>query len=113
MTYTLTPSTITCHICGLTSHNLHDVRFRYCGNCHRFHDDDVLPDNFMKKQPTPEQAAALKAYAKQHGRLWKGELRNAWMTGVYDRATIEREHDGLLQQVRNTLGPSWLITYTP
>jgi hypothetical protein len=30
---------ITCFICGLTSWNPNDVRYRYCGHCHRFHDD--------------------------------------------------------------------------
>ena len=30
---------ITCQICGLTSHNLNDVREKYCGKCHVFHED--------------------------------------------------------------------------
>jgi hypothetical protein len=30
---------ITCLICGLTSHNPNDVREVYCGKCHRFHQD--------------------------------------------------------------------------
>lgn len=29
---------IKCLHCGMTSHNPNDVAFRYCGNCHRFHD---------------------------------------------------------------------------
>jgi hypothetical protein len=28
---------ITCHRCGLTSHNLNDVRQRWCGKCDSFH----------------------------------------------------------------------------
>lgn len=31
---------ITCLRCGRTSHNPEDVRNRYCGNCHFFHDDE-------------------------------------------------------------------------
>lgn len=31
---------ITCHLCGLTSHNANDVRERYCGRCHVFHGDN-------------------------------------------------------------------------
>lgn len=31
--------TITCPQCGMTSYSLNDVRERYCGNCHQFHDD--------------------------------------------------------------------------
>lgn len=27
---------ITCPHCGMTSHNINDVRNRYCGNCHIF-----------------------------------------------------------------------------
>lgn len=29
---------ITCPKCGRTSHNPNDVRERYCGNCHQYHD---------------------------------------------------------------------------
>lgn len=32
-------ASITCPRCGKTSYNLNDVRQRYCGNCHWFHDD--------------------------------------------------------------------------
>jgi protein-arginine kinase activator protein McsA len=28
----------TCPQCGMTSHNPNDVRERYCGNCHQYHD---------------------------------------------------------------------------
>ena len=30
---------ITCPQCGMTSWNTNDVRVRYCGNCHQFHDE--------------------------------------------------------------------------
>jgi hypothetical protein len=33
---------ITCLVCGWTSHNPNDVRERYCGHCHAFHDDPVV-----------------------------------------------------------------------
>jgi hypothetical protein len=65
-----------------------------------------------KSKPTPEQFAALTAYAAQHGCNWKTELSDAWMTGRYDNATVRREHDGLLQQVRNQCGPGWLRAAT-
>ena len=29
---------ITCPKCGMTSYNANDIRERYCGNCHQFHD---------------------------------------------------------------------------
>lgn len=31
---------ITCLSCGLTSHNVEDVRQRFCGRCHVFHEDE-------------------------------------------------------------------------
>jgi hypothetical protein len=30
---------ITCPKCGVTSYNPNDVKYRYCGNCHAFHDE--------------------------------------------------------------------------
>jgi hypothetical protein len=59
--------------------------------------------------PSPEQLAAVAAYAARHGRTWRADLGAAWSTG---RDT--REPDGhLLRQVRNTCGPAWLATVTP
>lgn len=30
---------ITCPECGMTSHHPEDVRHRYCGRCHQFHNE--------------------------------------------------------------------------
>jgi len=57
--------------------------------------------------PNPEEIEALKDWAMLHGRNWKSQLREAWMTGDYQGF----EKDWLLQPVRNTLGPSWLSNY--
>jgi ribosomal protein L37E len=42
-TYEMVPTTtghaIRCRVCGMTSHNPNDVKHRYCGHCHAFHDD--------------------------------------------------------------------------
>jgi hypothetical protein len=35
------PKTYTCPRCHRTSHNPNDARWRYCGACHRFEDDDA------------------------------------------------------------------------
>ncbi|WP_088939847.1 hypothetical protein [Rhizobium sp. N122] len=54
---------------------------------------------------TPEQEAALQAYAVRHGRRWKSILNNAWMGGPpYDDG-------GLLRGLRNSHGPTWLQSY--
>lgn len=31
------PGSITCLVCGFTSHNTNDIQYLYCGNCHSFH----------------------------------------------------------------------------
>ena len=57
--------------------------------------------------PSAEQIEALTQFAAVHGRNWKSVLRNAWMDGDYQG--FENSH--LLQQVRNTFGPSFLIGF--
>lgn len=57
--------------------------------------------------PSPEQIEALTQFAAIHGRNWKSVLRDAWMDGDYQG--FENSH--LLQQVRNTFGPSFLIGF--
>jgi hypothetical protein len=65
----------------------------------------------MRKNPRtknpllePEEVAALRAYAKEHGRYWKSHLREAWMTA---------SEPGILQQLRNAsyFGPTGLIKF--
>lgn len=36
--YAVPPESITCPRCGMTSYNPNDVREKYCGNCHEFHE---------------------------------------------------------------------------
>lgn len=51
---------IKCSMCGLTSYHPDDVKHRYCGNCHLFHDDhynkvqSILKD-LMDCEPKPQQ----------------------------------------------------------
>ena len=54
---------------------------------------------------TTDEHAALMAYAAAHGRTWKQQLRDAWMTA---------SEPGLLQQLRNAsyFGPRGLNAYT-
>jgi hypothetical protein len=54
---------------------------------------------------TPEQEAALQAYAARHGRRWKSILNNAWMGGP------PFDDGGLLRGLRNSHGPTWLQSY--
>jgi len=44
---------ITCLICGLTSHHPEDVRQRYCGRCHCFHDDRAMRDEAERAATHP------------------------------------------------------------
>ena len=57
--------------------------------------------------PSTEQMEALKAWATLYGRNWKSSLRDAWMTGDYGSF----EQSNYLQQLRNTFGPSWLVSF--
>lgn len=63
------------------------------------------------KSPTAEQIEAMKRFAAAHGRCWKQELREAWMSGYYPQTGLQENDDAYLQQVRNTLGPGWLIKW--
>ena len=61
---------------------------------------------------TPEQLEAINRFARENGRTWKSNLRHAWETGRYDDHGAG-EYSHLLQQVRNGLGPSWLVRFKP
>jgi hypothetical protein len=54
---------------------------------------------------TPEQEAALQAYAARHGRCWKSILNHAWMGGP------PHDEGGLLRGLRNSHGQAWLRSY--
>jgi hypothetical protein len=61
----------------------------------------------MERQPTREQLQALEDYAARHGRQWKRQLLDDWLSG-----RDAREPQGpLLRQLRNRFGPRWLQTY--
>ena len=61
----------------------------------------------MEQQPTREQLQALEGYAARHGRQWKRQLLDDWLSG-----RDEREPQGpLLRQLRNRFGPRWLQAY--
>ncbi len=54
---------------------------------------------------TPEQEAALQAYAARHGRRWKSVLNHVWMGGA------PHDDGGILRGLRNSHGPTWLHSY--
>lgn len=58
---------------------------------------------------TPEQIAALAAYATAHGRFWRADLRFHWERG----GGVDGPHGCILYALRNTHGPSWLARYRP
>lgn len=61
----------------------------------------------MKRpQPTPEQLAALIAFAAANGRTWKDKLNRSWEVG-----DTHGQWTAPLRQVRNNLGPSWLMRF--
>lgn len=64
----------------------------------------------MKREPTAEQLAELKNFAAMNGRTWKSRLRHAWETGQYAECGAA-DYSHLLQQIRNTFGPTWLVNF--
>ena len=60
----------------------------------------------MKPKLTEEQAAAIQAYAEVHGKNWKKQLLDDWLTGK-----DASRPNGHLRQVRNQFGPKWLEEY--
>jgi len=61
-------------------------------------------------KPNAEQLWALRTFAALNGRTWKSCLRHAWETGMYAEHGAA-DYSNLLQQVRNTFGPSWLVKF--
>ena len=59
------------------------------------------------KELSPEQQAAIDAFAAKYGASWKHKLQIAWLAGT-DTA---QPNGHLLRQVRNQFGPSWLGKY--
>jgi hypothetical protein len=57
----------------------------------------------MVRVLTDEQYRALQDYAAKHGSRWKAMLMDSWQRGG--------DHGPLLQQVRNTFGPSWITGF--
>lgn len=58
----------------------------------------------MTKDLTPEQSAALEAFAERHGdKDWRDALSIAW-ANCSEPADLKAE----LRQVRNQFGPTWL-----
>ena len=63
-----------------------------------------------RRSLSEEQLAALRTFAQDNGRNWKRELNHAWSTG--DWSHDYADNSGLLQQVRNEFGPSWLVRFS-
>ena len=59
---------------------------------------------------TEEQLAALRTFADANGRAWRFNLSTAWSNGRYCDYNGADEY-GLLQQIRNTFGPRWLVRF--
>ena len=57
--------------------------------------------------PSNEQLEALRTWRDAHPHNWKQELREAWFDGDYG-IFMYTDTAALLQQIRNTFGPSWL-----
>lgn len=54
------------------------------------------------------QLDALQEWARVEGRSWKIKLAYAWADGNYHGS----KHSGMLQQIRNQFGPTWLDQFS-
>lgn len=68
---------------------------------------DGMPVTASTRELTDVELLALRRWANERGRKWKMWLREAWMNGNYGGFA----QSATLQQIRNTFGPSWLITF--
>lgn len=66
-----------------------------------------MPDTILDLTGAERRLLAY-IYAK-NGNRTKRLIRDAWETGIYDARLCTREDDEqMLQQLRNTRGPTWL-----
>lgn len=64
----------------------------------------------MTNQPTTEQLAALKDYAKFVGKNWKEALQMDWV-GSGPSISGWRGEWAYMQQLRNNFGSRWLASF--
>lgn len=79
----------------------------YDAVCHVFGaeiDDELLPEPPKLNRPSQPQLAALQRFADARGRKWKSFLSFEWLQDITD------DDAGLLRQVRNQFGPTWLFS---
>lgn len=54
---------ILCLTCGTRSHNIHDVGMKYCGNCHRYHEQGLICDFCRSEDPLVQDYEAVSQLA--------------------------------------------------
>lgn len=63
--------TITCRVCGMTSHNPNDIQQRYCASCHQFHEImeshamAQLRSQFRSYHPDQDAVDAVQAHTQR------------------------------------------------
>jgi hypothetical protein len=63
-----------------------------------------------EKQPplTNEERAALLEFKAKYGREWKQYLMAAWLSYAYRGRPMGGQDTGILRNIRNMRGPTWL-----
>lgn len=102
------PPSITCPACGRTSHHPNDVRERYCGACHAWHDDHQVTTEIAgvdRVSPILEYGEALTyvdethvwpaGWVERHGRhravLSRYSAARGALVAEWSSASAERE----------------------
>ena len=56
-----------------------------------------------------DELEALEYLKARFPNRWKSMIRDAWMNGDYSPLCLKENQDQLLQLLRNTRGPTWLM----
>lgn len=59
---------------------------------------------------TNEEIRTLMYVRSLYPNRWKCMIREAWRTGDYSPLSLRESQDQVLQHLRNSRGPSWLVS---
>lgn len=94
---------IKCLTCGRVSHNLNDVKHRYCGYCHTFHEDeDPLAMWTIYEHPLDFPASFVaRKFLVSKGAYAKTDMGYVASTLAGVRQVLTTYHPGLTRLPRN------------
>jgi hypothetical protein len=102
-----TDGTITCLLCGLTSHHPKDAEHRYCGNCHLFHELSVEE---MVKPPREEEAMSeWKKFRKTAVQEMRPYVPGEDLSGISVNKEDTPEEGGMIARNSDNHEDQWYV----